>query len=138
MEPNHFPTLTEAMRQNLRKTAVWESCFNSWLTTVRPSVARELLAGDKSELVEGLDNKTWDYLRMTEGVCQMEPAEAMQELFPMWEETEPPPLGYYERVNLQMQGIDPDEEQETPEETPLTEEEEESLTAIAKEAIGSH
>lgn len=133
-------TLTDATRPDLRKTAAWNSCLISWLATVRPSEAREYLAGEKDELWRMLDRKTWDYLLYTEGASQMEPHEAMEALFPMWDSVnwEPPEMSYAERVNMEMQGLDPDEgREEMPEEIALTLVEDSQLTSIAREAMGS-
>jgi len=101
--------LNQQERENLRKGAYWETCFQSWLDSAKPSLIREMLAGPREELLRFLDSKAWS-LAMAVELHSEDEAETLKELFPMWETPEM-------------------EDEEIDAETPLTRQEEDAARA---------
>ena len=82
----HQPSqLTDELRPNLRKREKWMTCFQSWLSSEKPSLLRDWMKGPREELLRHLDSKAWMFMEMTsQGV---EAIDALEILFPEWEES---------------------------------------------------
>lgn len=88
-----LPPLTDDLRPNLRRQALWTTCLESWLGSVKPSEARALLAGPKEALLREVDNLTWAVMAFLLTAFpqaeQLEPAnvaEALKQEAPNWED----------------------------------------------------
>ena len=89
-----LPPLTDDLRPNLRRQALWTTCLESWLGSVKPSEARALLAGPKEALLREVDNLTWAvmaflltaYPNPEEQLLPANVAEALKQEAPNWED----------------------------------------------------
>jgi hypothetical protein len=78
--------LTDQERLGLRLQPEWETSFNSWLDTARPSAIREWMK-DEAGLIRLIDSKALQLLLETKHFRQDE-VETLKSLFPMWETPE--------------------------------------------------
>ena len=76
--------LNDQERASLRNGEYWETCFNAWLDSARPSSIREWLAGPKETFLRWMDGKAWNLAQAVE-LQKQEETEVLKELFPMWE-----------------------------------------------------
>lgn len=91
MKPNHeeqrllLGELNEQERKSLRQGAYWETCFQSWLDSAKPSSIRDWLASPEEEFLRWMDAKAWTLAQAVE-MRQEDETEALKELFPMWQD----------------------------------------------------
>ena len=78
--------LTDQERLGLRLQPEWETSFNSWLDTARPSAIREWMQ-DEPELIRLIDSKALQLFLETRVFLEDE-VETLKALFPMWETPE--------------------------------------------------
>jgi hypothetical protein len=118
-----LPKLTDDLRPNLRRQALWMTCFRSWLASVKPSEARELLNGPAEMVRRSVDDLTWAVMAFLLTAYpqdkQLDPdsvAEALKQEAPNWED--------------EASAEELDREQGNP----LTDSEDRRLTALAEAA----
>jgi hypothetical protein len=118
-----LPPLTDDLRPNLRRQSLWMTCFRSWLASVKPSEARELLRRPAETVLREVDNLTWAVMAFLLTAFpedkQLDPdsvAEALRQEAPNWED--------------EASAEELDREQDNP----LTDSEDRRLTALAEAA----
>lgn len=73
--------LTPKERETFRKTEDWETCFQAWLESEKPSVIRGWLAGPREELLQYIDSKGIEFLKAVE-LSKMDEVDALKFVFP--------------------------------------------------------
>ena len=118
-----LPPLTDDLRPNLRRQSLWMTCFRSWLASVKPSEARELLHGPAEMVLREVDKLVWAVgafvMTAFPPEKQLDPdsvAEALKQEAPNWED--------------EASAEELDREQAHP----LTDSEDRRLTALAEAA----